>query len=106
MGNSTIARNACIALHSYQDYEKLLEQRACLDYRRLEEAHLKFCILRAQKEYPDHLSKLTLQHSVNDTLEEMTPIYFKAFSDRYKCMLNMHVCTFVNSTRLSVLVSV
>ena len=73
-----------IIIFSNQDGHKWLLQRACLDYRRLEEAHFKYSILKVQKDYPDCFRNLAVQFNVNETLEEMGPLYYKAFSDRYK----------------------
>ena len=72
-----------IIIFSNQDGHKWLLQRACLDYRRLEEAHLKHSILKIQKDYPDCFRNLAVQFNINETLEEMGPLY-TAFSDRYK----------------------
>ena len=73
-----------IIIFSNQDGDKRLLQRACLDYRRLEEAHLKYSVLKVQKDYPDYFRNLAVQSNVNETLEEMGPLYYKAFSGRYK----------------------
>ena len=39
---------------------------------------------KVRKDYPDYFKNLTIQTNVNETLEEMGPPYYKAFSDRYK----------------------
>ena len=80
--NNTI--DTMITVFSNQDGDKWLLQRACLDYRRLEEAHLKYSVLKVQKDYPDYFKNLAVQTNMNETLEEMGPPYYKAFSDRYK----------------------
>lgn len=56
--------------------------RARLDYRRLEEAHLKFAVLNVYKRYPSNFLSMKL-YSITDTLAEITPIFYKAFEARY-----------------------
>ena len=73
-----------IIVSSNQDGDRLLLQRLCLDYRRLEEAHLKYSVLKVRKDYPDCFSNLAMHYNVNETLEEIGPLYYKAFCDRYK----------------------
>ena len=62
---------------------QLLNDRACLDHRRLEEAHIKYSILRVCKQYPKHFPKMIIHSALDQTLEEITPIYYKAFSGSY-----------------------
>lgn len=56
-----------------------------LDRRRLEEAHLKFCVLEVYGRYPDVFPRWIIRKSVDLTLEDVTPAYFRAFEDRYAC---------------------
>ena len=59
--------------------------RAQLDRRRLEEAHLKYCILQMYRRYPDHFSEWCISSNVIHTLDEITPKFYIAFSQRYAC---------------------
>ena len=61
--------------------------RAQLDRRRLEEAHLKYCILQVYRRYPKHFTEWRISSSVAHTLDEITPTFFTAFSQRYACKL-------------------
>ena len=56
-----------------------LSERACLDRRRLEEAHMKYCILRMYQRYPAYFPKWTVS-TLTDTLEDVTPKFYEAFS--------------------------
>ena len=67
-------------------FETLCE-RACLHRRRLEEAHLKYAILRMYQRYTGHFSKWYLSSNIKDTLEEVAPVFFEAFSSYYMCKL-------------------
>ena len=58
---------------SNEDGDNLLLQRACLDYRRLEEAHLKYSIHKVKQNYPNYFKILALQSTVNETLQEIGP---------------------------------
>lgn len=69
--------------HSVQgESGKALIDRARLDRRRLVDAHVKYGILRVSKKYPQYLSPV-IQSSLTKSLEEITPLYYKAFSDHY-----------------------
>lgn len=59
------------------------EDRLKLDRRRLEEAHLKFCVLDVYKRYPEAFPRWVISTSVQQTLEDVTPLYYKAFADKY-----------------------
>ena len=63
--------------------------RARLDYRRLEEAHLKFAVLNVYQRYPSNFLSMAM-YSVADTLEEITPIFYKAFEERYAGLFNKY----------------
>lgn len=64
------------------------EIRACLDRRRLEEAHLKYAILLVYRNYPEHFPSWKVSRDVRIKLGEVSPIYYKAFSTHYagKCV--------------------
>lgn len=59
--------------------------RAQLDRRRLEDAHLKYSILQVYRRYPKHFTEWCISASVSHTLDEITPTFFTAFSQRYAC---------------------
>lgn len=62
-----------------------MNERACLDRRRLEEAHLKYCILKMYKKYPNYFHDFKITSDVKHILEVVTPVYYKAFSELYMC---------------------
>ena len=58
--------------------------RDALDKRRLEEAHMRFCILDVLKRYPQlSPTLLKLYSSLQQSLDDITPLYYNAFSSRY-----------------------
>ena len=57
--------------------------RASLDRRRLEEAHLKYAVLRVYKWYPKLFPVMTMASSIQQILEDMTPTFYRAFSMYY-----------------------
>lgn len=63
----------------------ILCERACLDRRRLEEAHLKYSILRMYQQYDSYFSKWSLSSNIKQTLEDITPTFYEAFSAYYTC---------------------
>lgn len=73
--------------------------RAQLDRRRLEEAHLKYSILQVYRRYPKHFTEWCISSSVAHTLDEITPTFFTAFSQRYACKLIPDVCMHNTSHR-------
>ena len=82
--------------HRAPTCEELCE-RARLDYRRLEEAHLKFCVLNVFLRYPATFPSWKLSTSISDTLDHITPLFYLAFEARYAgmCSSFMHVRTCV-----------
>ena len=58
-------------------------ERQQLDRRRLEEAHLKLCMLDVFKRYQGTFRTLTMNTSVQKSLDDMTPLYYKAFAAKY-----------------------
>ncbi len=59
--------------------------RACLDRRRLEEAHMKYAVLSMYQRYTTHFSKWSIAPSIKQTLEDVTPTFYRAFSAYYTC---------------------
>ena len=57
--------------------------RASLDRRRLEDTHLKYAVLRVYKWYPNVFPTMTMASSIQQTLEDMTPSFYSAFSLYY-----------------------
>ena len=57
--------------------------RAVLDRRRLEEAHLKFCLLDVFKRYPDYFPTWCIHTNFQECLHHYTPIYYDAFIRLY-----------------------
>ena len=57
--------------------------RVALDRRRLEEAHMRFCILDVLQRYPQLSPTLKLHSSLQQNLDNIIPLYYDAFSLRY-----------------------
>ena len=57
--------------------------RGQLDRRRLEEAHMRFCILDVFKRYPQTFPTWTITSNLQQTLDDITPLYYSAFATRY-----------------------
>ena len=57
--------------------------RGQLDRRRLEEAHMRFCILDVFKRYPQAFPTWTITSDLQQTLDDITPLYYDAFAARY-----------------------
>ena len=71
-------------MHSEKDDEAAaLYDRAQLDHRRLEEAFIKYNILQSSKQYPEHFRDVPFSSTIEETLEEITPLYYQVFSRRY-----------------------
>ena len=77
--------NACMCNILRSIGTSLLYSRAQLDRRRLEEAHMKYSVLKVYRRYPDFFDKWCLSSNVMETLDEITPIFYRAFSQRYAC---------------------
>ena len=72
-----------------------LNDRQKLDRRRFEAAHFKYAVLTVFKRYPSLLDgkKPSLYTNMTQTLDEITPLYFKSFQDCYTSMVNIaHFC--------------
>ena len=54
-----------------------------MDRRRLEEAHLRFCLLDVFKRYPQIFPDWTISSNLQKSLDAITPLYYTAFSDHY-----------------------
>ena len=65
---------------SYHYREK---ERKQLDRRRLEEAHLKICIINVFKSYPKAFPRWSISSDMQQALSTVTPIYYEAFSSLY-----------------------
>ena len=83
-----------ILLYSYEVDTKQLEERACLNRRRLEEAHQKYCLLKVYKRYPSHFKEWKISVDIQKTIEEVTPSYYRGFSEVYMCKFKL-LCIFV-----------
>lgn len=57
--------------------------RSALDRRRLEEAHMRFCILDVLQRYPQLCPNFKLHSSLKQNLDDITTLYYDAFSQRY-----------------------
>ena len=57
--------------------------RSKLDYGRLEDAHLKFCMLNVCAMYPSELGKFQISGDLTHSLEQITPIYYEAMRKKY-----------------------
>lgn len=68
----------------FSDYQDLI-QRACLDNRRLTDAHLKYCLLEVFQNYKETFKEYMIYTNLEHTLDEVTPLYYKAFAKLYKC---------------------
>ena len=63
--------------------ENKCTEREQLDRRRLEEAHLKLCMLDVFKRYQGTFQTLSMNTSVQQSLDDMTPLYYEAFATKY-----------------------
>lgn len=59
------------------------EDRLKLDRRRFEEGHIKFCVLDVYKHYPKAFPKWVIRSSLQETLNDISPMYYNAFSEKY-----------------------
>ena len=57
--------------------------RKILDRRRLEEAHLKLCILDVFRRYSSYFKTWSLNTDTQISLESITPTFYDAFSAKY-----------------------
>ena len=57
--------------------------RQCLDRRRLEEAHLRFCILDIGKKYSGVFPHSIISTNLQQSLDDITPTYYEAFAAKY-----------------------
>lgn len=67
-----------------------------LDHRRLELAHLKYALLMTQKRYARVATtlptRIPMHTDLAETLEVYTPLYYKAFTQKYSGMCMMFKC--------------
>ena len=54
-----------------------------LDRRRLEEAHMKFCVLDVFVRYPQVFSTWKIFLNLQQCLDDVTPTYYNAFTSKY-----------------------
>lgn len=97
-----------------------VNERECLDQRRLEEAHLKFCVLDVYQRYEMSFPIWTIAKDLQETLDEITPVFYEAFSSMFAgtyifigianvviClrmyMYTDHACTFPGCTSVLVI---
>ena len=57
--------------------------REQLDRRRLEEAHMRFCMLDVFKRYPQTFPAWIISSNLQQSLDDITPLYYNAFSAKY-----------------------
>ena len=57
--------------------------RQCLDRRRLEEAHLKVCLLDVYTRYPGIVSTWSISTNLQESLDNTAPLYYEAFATKY-----------------------
>lgn len=57
--------------------------RKSLDRRRLEDAHLKICILDVFKKYPGTFTSWEICTNFQETLDNCTPLCYEAFLKQY-----------------------
>jgi len=57
--------------------------RQQLDRRRLEEAHMRFCMLDVFKRYKQMFPTWTISSNLQQSLDDITPLYYNAFAARY-----------------------
>ena len=80
-------------MHSEKDDEAAaLYDRAQLDRRRLENAFIKYSILQSSKQYPEHFGDVPFSFTIEETLEEITPLYYQVFP-RIHGYLTLHMNT-------------
>lgn len=62
-----------------------IEDRASLDRRRFEDAHLKFAILQISAWYPElmHSKNVPLTPDISKVLEKFTSAYYRHFTTKY-----------------------
>ena len=54
-----------------------------LDRRRVEEAHMKFCVIDVYKRYTKHFATWTVETNMSAMLDKITPIYYDAVTGQY-----------------------
>ena len=59
------------------------EDRLSLDRRRLEEGHLKYCILMVYFYYPDAFPSWNISSNILSTIDNITPVYYNYFTKRF-----------------------
>ena len=64
-------------------YSECPGNRQNLDRRRLEEAHLTFCVLDVFKRYPNGFLQKIIYSNMEHTLDNVAPIFYDAFSQEY-----------------------
>ena len=57
--------------------------RKLLERRRLEDAHLKICMLDVFKKYPGTFTSWEICTNFQETLDICTPLYYEAFLKQY-----------------------
>jgi len=57
--------------------------RKILDRRRLEEAHLKLCVVDVFDRYRNYFQVWEVHTNLQTTLDNITPIFYEAFSTKY-----------------------
>ena len=73
----------CFLFSDYNDSTN----RKQLDQRRLEEAHLKYCVLDVYQRYKEVFKTHWISHNLQQTLQDITPLLHKAFSAEFAGMM-------------------
>ena len=61
------------------------KDRLSLDRRRLDEGHLKYCILMVCSYYPDAFPSWNISSNILSTIDNITPVYYNYFTKRFVC---------------------
>ncbi len=63
--------------------EEAVMQRLKLDRRRLEDAHLKYAMIKVSKRYLPESTHWTMKSDLFSSLNDFTPTYFNWFTSKY-----------------------
>lgn len=83
MPNFTLCINKPFRQDSEVESTSTHPNRKLLDRRRLEDAHLKMCMLDVFKKYPGTFRSWEIYTNLQETLDNCTPLYYEAFLKQY-----------------------